>query len=393
MILTLLFFIHRLPPCRVSHSLQEVYRPRKATPVEIRQFHAADYVSFLQRITPDNSEEQLEQLVQFNMNLTGDLDCPVFDGLFEFCQASVGGSIDGAYKLMDGTSDISINWAGGMHHAKKRKASGFCYTNDIVLAIIELLKYFPRVLYIDIDVHHGDGVEEAFYVTDRVMTVSFHKFGKDFFPTTGDVWDIGAGRGEYYCLNCPLKDGITDQNYEAMFKPVIAKVMEMFRPSAVVLQCGADSLCNDPLGTLNLTLKGHGNCVQFVKSFNIPMLVLGGGGYNIRSVARCWAYETGLLLDTDMDSVIPYNDYWEYFAPDHKLHFRRARVADLNTRKYLGTLKEKIMENLRCLQAAPSVEMQEVPSRFSLSEDEDEVEPDKRHQKKRKQADGEFYDE
>lgn len=327
------------------------------------------------------------------MNLTGDLDCPVFDGLFKFCQTSVGGSIDGARKLMNGTSDISINWAGGMHHAKKGRASGFCYTNDIVLAIIELLKVFPRVLYIDIDVHHGDGVEEAFYVTDRVMTVSFHKFGNDFFPMTGDVWDNGAGRGEYYSVNCPLKDGITDKNYEAMFKPVIAKVMEMFRPSAVVLQCGADSLCNDSLGTLNLTLNGHGNCVQFVKGFNIPTLVLGGGGYNICSVARCWAYETGLLLDTAMDDVIPYNDYWEYFAPNHRLHFQRAKVADLNTRKYLGTLKEKIMESLRCLQAAPSVEMQEVPSCLSLSEDEDDEDPDKRHQTSKKQAVGEFYDD
>ena len=130
---------------------------------------------------------------------------------------------------------------GGLHHAKKMEASGFCYINDIVLAILELLKYHPRVLYIDIDIHHGDGVEEAFYTTDRVMTASFHKYG-DFFPGTGDVRDVGVKNGKYYSVNVPLQEGIDDSSYETIFKPVIEKVMEMYRPTAVVLQCGADSL-------------------------------------------------------------------------------------------------------------------------------------------------------
>ena len=136
---------------------------------------------------------------------------------------------------------IIIFLIGGLHHAKKMEASGFCYINDIVLAILELLKYHPRVLYIDIDIHHGDGVEEAFYTTDRVMTASFHKYG-DFFPGTGDVRDVGVKNGKYYSVNVPLQEGIDDSSYETIFKPVIEKVMEMYRPTAVVLQCGADSL-------------------------------------------------------------------------------------------------------------------------------------------------------
>jgi hypothetical protein len=106
---------------------------------------------------------------------------------------------------------VAINWAGGLHHAKKFEASGFCYINDIVLGILELLKYHPRVLYLDIDIHHGDGVEEAFYTTDRVMTVSFHKYGDYFFPGTGDVKDVGVKGGKYYSVNVPLKDGINDE--------------------------------------------------------------------------------------------------------------------------------------------------------------------------------------
>ena len=120
---------------------------------------------------------------------------------------------------MDGETDIAINWAGGLHHAKKREASGFCYINDIVLAILEMLRTVPRVLYIDIDCHHGDGVEEAFYTTDRVMTCSFHKFG-EYFPGTGTLRDRGRGKGRGYALNAPLKDGITDAAYKSVFQPV-----------------------------------------------------------------------------------------------------------------------------------------------------------------------------
>jgi histone deacetylase 1/2 len=127
--------------------------------------------------------------------------------------------VAGAIKLNNGDCDAAVNWAGGLHHAKRGEASGFCYVNDIVLAILELLKYHHRVLYIDIDVHHGDGVEEAFYTTDRVMTVSFHKFG-EFFPGTGDLRDVGHSKGKYYAINVPLKDGIDDDSYQSIFEPV-----------------------------------------------------------------------------------------------------------------------------------------------------------------------------
>ena len=164
------------------------------------------------------------------------------------------------------------------------------------------------MLYIDIDVHHGDGVEEAFFTTDRVMTASFHKYG-DFFPGTGGVevggrrrfaggsrpltrargcpQDIGHGKGSKYSVNFPLRDGLDDDSFLAIFKPVIAAIMTHYRPGAVVLQCGADSLAGDRLGGFNMSLKGHAGAVAFVRSFNIPMLVLGGGGYTLKNVARC----------------------------------------------------------------------------------------------------------
>jgi histone deacetylase 1/2 len=358
------------------------------------KFHADDYVDFLKRITPDNMHEFSRQLHRFNVGE----DCPVFDGLFEFCQISAGGSIGGAVKLNHNQADIAINWAGGLHHAKKAEASGFCYINDIILGILELLKYHPRVLYIDIDVHHGDGVEEAFYTTDRVMTVSFHKFG-DYFPGTGDIRDVGAGQGKNYAVNFPLRDGIDDESYESIFKPVIGKVMEVFRPTAVVLQCGADSLAGDRLGCFNLTIKGHAKCVDFVRSFGLPTLVLGGGGYTIRNVARCWTYETSVLLNQEVSNDLPFNDYFEYFGPDFKLHIPSLSMDNLNTEEYLSKHKIQILENLRQLQGAPSVQIQEVPPDTYFSDDEeDEMDPDIRETEQQSfkdkyvERDDEFYD-
>lgn len=269
----------------------EIYRPHKATQDEMTKFHSDEYIRFLRSIRPDNMNEYSKQMQRFNVGE----DCPVFDGLYEFCQLSAGGSVASAVKLNKQAAEICINWGGGLHHAKKSEASGFCYVNDIVLGILELLKYHQRVLYIDIDVHHGDGVEEAFFTTDRVMTVSFHKYG-EYFPGTGDLRDIGAGKGKYYAVNIPLRDGMDDDSYESIFVPIMTKVMETFQPSAVgkiksiyifiqnrnakhlfhiVLQCGADSLTGDRLGCFNLTVKGHGKCVEFVKKYNLPFMLLG----------------------------------------------------------------------------------------------------------------------
>lgn len=288
-------------------------------------------------------------------------DCPRFPAVYDFCQLYSGGSIEGAWKLNQKRTDVAINWAGGLHHARKNEGSGFCYINDIVLAIIELLRYHPRVLYIDIDIHHGDGVQDAFYHTDRVMCVSLHKYAQNFFPGTGSVNEVGYKEGKYYSVNIPLKDGIDDANYLKMFKPVISDVMEFYRPTAVVLQCGADSLKGDRIGNFNLSLNAHAECVRFVASYNLPTLVVGGGGYCIRNVSRCWANETAVLLDVDLPMDIPDNEYFPHFAPDFKLQNSGVEVENLNTRQYLDTLLTQVRKNIRSLQHAPSVQMTSIP--------------------------------
>ncbi|KAH7347044.1 histone deacetylase 1 [Pyrenochaeta sp. MPI-SDFR-AT-0127] len=402
---------HRI---RMAHSLimnyglytkMEIYRAKPASKYEMTQFHTDEYIEFLHKVTPDNMEQFTREQSKYNV---GD-DCPVFDGLFEFCGISAGGTMEGAARLNRGKCDVAVNWAGGLHHAKKSEASGFCYVNDIVLGIIELLRYKQRVLYIDIDVHHGDGVEEAFYTTDRVMTVSFHKYG-EYFPGTGELRDIGVGSGKNYSVNFPLRDGITDETYRNIFEPVIEAVMTYYGPEAIVLQCGGDSLSGDRLGCFNLSMDGHANCVRYVKSFGVPVIVLGGGGYTMRNVARTWAYETGELVSEKMSKQLPFNDYYEYFAPDYELDVRPSNMENANSHDYLHKIKSAVIENIRRT-GKPSVEafttIPDVPSGLahrlmdSDAEDEDDdldadENPDIRvTQRQRDQQiehDGELYD-
>ncbi|KAL1746253.1 hypothetical protein HDZ31DRAFT_34574 [Schizophyllum fasciatum] len=356
---------HRM---RVTHELVSAYgmldkmhilRAKRASPGDMTRFHTDEYVDFLNKVTPETAEDLTYHGSRF---LVGD-DNPPFEGVFEFCSISAGGSLAAAERISSGASDIAINWSGGLHHAKKREASGFCYINDIVLCILDLLRTYPRVLYVDIDCHHGDGVEEAFYTTDRVMTCSFHKFG-EYFPGTGTQDDQGQGRGKGYAVNVPLKDGITDDSYQSIFEPVVTKVLDVFRPSVVVLQCGSDSLSGDKLGCFNLSMEGHARCVQFFRRQNIPLIMLGGGGYTVKNVARTWTYETACALGVEdtIDPHMPWNEYFEWFGPRYRLEVVASNMEDANLKDgSLDRVRARALQNLSEMQAAPSVQMQDVP--------------------------------
>jgi acetoin utilization deacetylase AcuC-like enzyme len=321
-------------------------------------------------------------LTKFNLAVD---DCPIFDGLLDFCKLYSGASIRAANHIMTGQADIAVNWSGGLHHAKKWQASGFCYINDIVLAIIELLRFYPRVLYLDIDVHHGDGVQEAFLESDRVMCVSFHRYDGQFFPGTGAMDEVGLKHGKYYSINVPLQENIDDASYHYIFKSIMNNVMQTFRPSVVVMQCGADSLASDRLGCFNMSIKGHGECVRIMKSFNVPLVMLGGGGYTIRNVARCWAYETSILTETHVPNEIPESTvYRSHFGPDYTLHSNiiDPYAENLNSRAYLDEIRIQIAEYLRFLNGAPSVQMQEIPASIHSCIDNNDWQVDEEEDKR-----------
>ncbi|OIR57430.1 MAG: histone deacetylase 3 [Amphiamblys sp. WSBS2006] len=327
------------------HTKMRLYRTQSATFDELCAFHTKEYVGFLARASETPTSVEEHEIAAYTLTP----DTPIFGGVYDFCSSYSGSSLSAARHLCSGSGeDIAVNWSGGFHHGRKIGPYGFCYVNDIVLAIIELLKHHERVLYIDIDIHHGDGVQDAFYTTDRVMTISFHKHAPNFFPGTGAPEETGVGDGTNHSINVPLGDGIDDHGYAFIFQPAIRCAVETYRPGAIVMQCGADCLAEDKLGAFNLSIKGHGECLAFVKSLGIPLLVVGGGGYTTRNVARCWTYDTSVLLETPLSDTIPDGPYAEYFEPGYKLHSDLLpTIENKNTRKSLEQLRKQVLETIR----------------------------------------------
>lgn len=349
----------------------DLFEPRPANFNELAIFHDREYLSYLSKITPQNAQPDDPQYITYGFGGESN-DCPVFDGLWNYVSLYTGATCSATWNLLNSRSDIAINWSGGLHHAKKNLASGFCYVNDIVIAIQLLLSHHQRVLYIDIDVHHGDGVEQAFESTDRVFTLSYHKYGIDkhgypFFPGTGNIDETGPtdarNPGKAHSLNIPIDDGIDDEQYKWLFKTVTSAVIEKYNPTAIVLQSGADSLGGDRLGRFNLNIKAHGFCVETVKAYGRPLLIIGGGGYTPRNVARTWCHETsvcvGAQLHNELPAHVPYLQAFQgaengdgVLYPD--LH-NIKRHENLNSQAKLHKLIEQALENLRYLEGAPSV--------------------------------------
>lgn len=275
-----------------------------------------------------------------NKSQNTNIDCPIFDGMDSYISKIMNGSIYAA-KLLN-KYDRVIHWSGGMHHAKKNESSGFCYLNDIVWMIFELLQTRNKIMYIDIDIHHGDGVEEAFYSDNRVLTISFHKYGDNYFPGTGELFSNGVGKGRGYSLNIPLDSGIDDNSYLNIFEPIVSKCISKFKPDAIIMQCGADSICGDKIGCFNLTLLGHSRCVEFLNQFKIPIIFLGGGGYNPDIVARAWCYETALITDTQIDIQIPNNPFIDIFNPPVLFPELKVKYENKNSNEYLDSIKKYV---------------------------------------------------
>ncbi|KAG0274619.1 Histone deacetylase 8 [Linnemannia exigua] len=228
--------------------------PRKATIKELCRYHSRDYIEFLNKAedydsgegTEDNSDNEEDTTVTTRGHGKEDkleeyglrFDCSVFEGIADYTAYVAGSTLEAATLLCDDAFDIVIHWDGGRHHAKKDAAAGFCIVNDIVLGIMELQKSFDRVLYLDLDVHHGDGVESAFQFTDKVLTVSIHHHAEGFYPGTGS--GIPSSARTKAVINIPMQAGLSDETLSRVFDEMIDPLFKQFGPDAVVLQCGVD---------------------------------------------------------------------------------------------------------------------------------------------------------
>ncbi len=200
---------------------------------------------------------------------------------------------------------MAFNMAGGWHHAHAARASGFSYLNDAVIAIQELVGRGLRVAYVDIDAHHGDGVQEAFYDTDRVLTISLHESGKDFFPQTGFTREMGRGKGYGYAVNVPFAPHSDDLIFEQAFRRIVLPLLQVFRPDVLVTQLGVDALRTDPLTRLELTTSALEFAARAFLQSGIPWVALGGGGYDKINVARAWTLIWAAALQQAVPDLLP----------------------------------------------------------------------------------------
>ena len=199
-----------------------------------------------------------------------------------------GAGLVGADALLEGRHDVVFNLLGGFHHAMAERAAGFCYLNDVVLACMRLAEGGKRVLYFDVDAHHGDGVQAAFYGSREVMTISMHESGKTLFPWGGFEDEIGEGEGRGYNVNVSLPAGTYDEAFVGAFDGVVMPLVEWFDPGVVVLELGMDTLAGDPLTHLRMTNNVVVEVAERLMRFGRPMLVAGGGGYNVENTVRAW---------------------------------------------------------------------------------------------------------
>lgn len=271
---------------------------RRASLFELQQFHSARYLEELQRAAAG-----------FPTHAAGDMglggpDTPLFPDMFAYGAWAAGCALTAADVLLQGRADVAFSLLGGFHHAAAARASGFCYVNDVVLACMRLAAAGKRVAYLDIDAHHGDGVQEAFYHRDDVLTISLHEDGQTLFPWSGFEEEIGQGAGRGYSANVCLPAGTYDEAFLTAFDRVVMPLLGAFRPDAIVLELGMDTTAGDPLTHLHMSNNVVVEVMNRVLPLHTPLLVSGGGGYHLEDTVRGWslAWRTA-CGETDEDSL------------------------------------------------------------------------------------------
>lgn len=279
----------------------EVVQPQPADWEEAAQTHSRDYLEVLSAL--DRGEES-RQARKYGFG-TG--DNPIFPHMYDVSLLYSGGSVDAAQAILDGAGggQIAFNLSGGLHHAHYARAAGFCVLNDCAMGLRRLRRKFARVAYVDIDVHHGDGVQESFYDDPSVLTLSLHESGRTLFPGTGDVSEIGTGAGTGYGINLPFAPYTTDEIWLAAWRSAALPLLKAFNPDAILLQMGTDTHEFDPLAHVCLTAQGWLQAIKDVQALGKPIVAVGGGGYNLTTVPRMWTLAVTTLAGITVPDEVP----------------------------------------------------------------------------------------
>ncbi len=283
--------------------------PEPADDATLRTVHTAEYLAAVKAASVPGVDPYRAADDGFGLGTTDD---PIFPGMHDAAALIAGGSVLAATAIGAGRVTRAVNIAGGMHHAMAGRASGFCVYNDAALAIAALLRSgVERVAYVDVDVHHGDGVQAAFYDDPRVMTISVHESPRTLFPGTGRPAEVGSGAAAGTSINLALPAGTGDDGWLRAFHAVVPGALQAFRPQVLVSQHGADAHVEDPLANLRLTLDGQRAAQITLRELaerhtGGRWLALGGGGYAVvRVVPRTWTHLLGIVTDRDVDPATP----------------------------------------------------------------------------------------
>jgi len=305
--------LHPLRPVRVklTHDLIQskglldddeikIAAPRVASEAEILLFHEKEYVRLVQKYSEKGS------------GLLDAGDTPAFKECFEATSLVVGASLEACDKIMSGKFAHAFNPSGGLHHAHPERASGFCIFNDPAVSVNYLRKKYNlrRLVYLDIDAHHGDGVMYGFYDDPSLLDIDFHESGKYLFPGTGFPDEIGEEAAKGLKLNVPLLPGTGDEAYLKAFHKLVPDVVRRFRPEIILVQCGADGHADDRLAHLRLTTNTYKEVVSEMHSLAHELcegrfLLFGGGGYTLANVPRVWTVAFATLARKKLDDEIP----------------------------------------------------------------------------------------
>src|SRR3954447_16379444 len=262
----------------------------------LTRVHTEDYVAAVRRAVPSE---------RYGL---GTMDDPVWDGMHEASARVAGASVAAAQAIRSGRALHAVNIAGGLHHAHRSRAAGFCVYNDPAIAIRALLDDgVRRIAYVDVDAHHGDGVQEAFYDDDRVLTISLHQSGTTLFPGTGFPTELGNGDAEGTSVNVALPGFTGDAGWLRAFSGVVPVLLRAFEPEILVTQCGCDSHRVDPLTDLQLTVDGQRASYLALHDLAHEIcdgrwLALGGGGYALAdAVPRAWSHLLAVASGEPLD--------------------------------------------------------------------------------------------
>lgn len=337
----------------------KLFTPEPASETDLLRFHSEKYIKMVKALSKAGDG-------YYGRYGLGTGDCPVFPEMHEVSQLIVGGALEGVKRIMMGEVNQAFSLMAGLHHAFAERAAGFCYYNDAVIAIKLLQEEYgiKRILYIDTDVHHGDGVLDAFYDSEEVLGISIHESPQFLFPGTGLSDEIGEGEGVGYSINMPLFPGTWDEQYKDMFEQTIPCIWESYDPEFVIWQCGADGHFGDVLGHLNLTTHLYNYLGETIAEFSSKgstkgrLLLLGGGGYNPDSVARVWLATFAGIAGITLPNESP-RKWVEYCQDKYQIEVnptlhddkinpktvdRHTLIEEANN-QYLQVLKEEIKES------------------------------------------------